>query len=253
MSYDPADFPDDLEYSPANARALRLGAEMTLPEAAAATNIKKVTWVAYEKGKIRMPAERWIAFKQCIKTGAYKAFLTTPQRRGPFVRSAFEPGEHTKDRETPVVNGGSLLQEGREALSLTAGQLAQAIGLGQANAVYTRERGVISVLPHLLSGVLDLLRERLQSLAKADLTISTKEDLGHAIEMLRVTHAELGKGAPVGMQEARKAVFHLIGGRKALTQEIAGPLTANAEGIRLRQLQALMTAIARIEAVFSKG
>lgn len=253
MVFNPTDFPADLEFTPANARALRLGAEMTLPEAAAATNVQKVTWVAYEKGKIRMPAERWIAFKQCIKSGAYKGFFSTSQRRGPAARPAFEPGEHIKYRETPVVNGGALLQEGREALSLTASQLAQALGLPQPNAIYTRERGALAVLPKMLSGLLELLRERLQSLAKTDVTITTKEDLERAIEVLRVTHGELGEGAPVGMHEARKAVFHLIGGKKALTQEIAGPLTANAERIRLSQLQALMTAIARIEKTLDGG
>lgn len=253
MNFDPAEFPVDLEYSPANARALRLGAGLTIPEAAAASNVKKVTWVAYEKGKIKMPAERWIAFKQCIKSGGYSVFMLATQRRGPFARSNFTPGEYTKDRETPVVNGAALLHEGRIALSLTARQLAPEIGLSQANAVFAREQGNASVLPDCLSRLLILLKERRKEISSGSVRISTKEDLSTTIDLLRISQGTLGEGAPSGIMDDRKKVFHLLSGRIRLTDEMAAHLTATAKRLQVEQIAALGAAIARIESALQAG
>lgn len=253
MSTPTIDFPEDLANSPENIRNLRLQAEITKPEAAAAAGVKPVTWVAYESGKIRMPAERWIGFKQCIQSGAYKAFINTGRRLGPKVNSNFVVGGLAREYVEPVVNGGALLREARLALSMNAAELASLIGYDGPSWIFVRERGDATVTPDVLKRILQLLSDRAKELVDADLRIAAKDDLTSVLTTLRITHATLAEGVPTGIQEERKAIFHLISGRLKLSDEIASHLAANAQRIQKIQIQALMTAISRIEAVLNEG
>lgn len=253
MSTSIIDFPEDLANSPENIRGLRLKAEITKPEAAAAAGVKPVTWVAYESGKIRMPAERWIGFKQCIRSGAFKAFVSTGRRLGPKVNPSFVVGGLAREYDEPVVNGGALLREARQALSMNAAELASLVGYDGPSWIFVRERGDATVTADVLKQVLRLLNDREKELVGADLRIAAKEDLTSVLGTLRITHATLAEGVPTGIQEERKAIFHLISGRLKLSDEIIAHLMANVRRIHKNQIQALMTAISRIEAVLNEG
>ena len=240
----------DVEYSAAAVRSLRLESGLTIPEAAAAAGVAKVTWVNYENGRIRMAPMRWDAFRQLVASGGHHAFMKPEgTRKGPRINAYFAAGAHEYEREDPLEGAGPVLALARQALGAPASEIASLIGIKTPAGVYKREAGQAQVYPSELRALLPELRVRAKVLSSARVSIGSPDDLSQVIDLLRVTHESMATGLPTGIQEKRKAINHLITGVLPFSDSYRTHLQARAEQLLAEKIAETSEAIERIKAL----
>lgn len=244
----------DVDYSAAAVRALRLDSGLTIPEAAAAAGVAKVTWVNYENGRIRMAPVRWEAFRQLVASGGHHAFMKDEgSRKGPRINAYFSAGAYEYEREDPLEGAGPVLALARNALGLPASEVATLIGIKTPAGVYKREAGQSQVYPSELRALLPELRMRAKELAKARVHIRSPEDLAQVIALLRVSHETMARELPTGIQEKRKAINHLLTGVLPFSEVYRTHLQARAEQLLSEKIAETSEAIERVEELVGRA
>lgn len=244
----------DIECSAANVRSLRLEAGLTIPEAAEAAGVAKVTWVSYEKGRIRMSRVRWDAFRQLVASGGHRAFMKAEgSRKGPRINAYFAAGAFEYEREDPLEGAGPALAGARQALGAPAAEIATLIGIKTPAGVYKREAGQAQVYPSELRALLPELKIRAKKLSSARVSIDTPDDLVRVIELLRVSHESMAAGLPTGIQEKRKAINHLITGVLPFSESYRTHLQARAEELLKEKIAETSSAIESVEGLVGRA
>jgi hypothetical protein len=157
-----------------------------------------IGWHAYELGRYAMPAERWEAFLDALRSGLFRKHITSAYRRGPR-SSSFVPGRmyrpEKEGRRCEVADRAlcGRFTAARMALRLSGTEMAAAIFVRTAARVYNIEASKTSPTGGEMSHVESLLAARLVELESLTVKLRCAADIAAARTMLRISQDEMGR------------------------------------------------------------